>query len=140
MKALRRFCQWFVSGVAFAAGAAIVIWVVDKLRESPPVPDYVDTRVELPRDSVTISQVEPIGFAENLTLSAQATNGNAQPGDAQMDISLMKGQQVLYRCSDVVRVESGASRIQVECPQIKSNALPSDLLYQVAVRKVLASK
>jgi hypothetical protein len=98
MEYLKRFALWFVSGVAFAIGATLVISGSDHLKRQS-TPNIKESNVAL--EKIAISEVEISGLTKHLTVTGNVTNNSEKSlRDARILIQLVRGEKVLFECDD----------------------------------------
>lgn len=136
MEHLRRLAIWFSNGVALALGIFLVAWA--STRFGDPVPTVLNLPQYAP-DSVQLSAVAQIPFAELLTVAAVLNSADRSNVAVEVELSVSQGGQVTYTCpaqSFTYRRAGEAQRIQVECRSLKRAALPEGASVDLRVRKV----
>jgi hypothetical protein len=134
MEYLKRFALWFVSGVAFAIGATLVISGSDHLKRQS-TPNIKESNVAL--EKIAISEVEISGLTKHLTVTGNVTNNSEKSlRDARILIQLVRGEKVLFECDDSLSnyPEPGKTlRFQADCHAVERANIPADSTVRVKV-------
>lgn len=136
MQYFKRIGIWFTNGVALALGIAATTWIITRFDETPhTAPDMP----QYPVDSVQLSAVETILFADTLTLTAILISPNKSNVAVEVELIIKNNGQVAYTCptqSFTYKQASQPQRIQVECRDLKRSNLPESAATELHIRKV----
>ena len=136
MHHLKRLALWFTNGVALALGIAMVAWISSRIGEAPQT---VLNTPQYPPDSVQLSAVEVIPFAEALTIAANLSSQDKSNVAVEVELVVTKDAQVAYTCpaqSFTYKRAGQPQRIQVECRSLKRSNLPDGAATELRVRRV----
>jgi hypothetical protein len=136
MEYFRRFSLWFVSAFGAALGVAVVTYGYLRYfeRERQGARD-----AWLPSTSVEIKDVENLPVAKEVTVAALMTNNASQDVFVDIELTLSQGTRVLYTCTRSASRTPGPGkslRIQVSCPEVEKQSLPSEVSYSLKVQHV----
>lgn len=136
MQHLRRLALWFTNGVALALGIAAVAWISTRFSDEPQT---VLNTPQYPADSVKLSAIQQIPFAEALTLEAVMISPDKTNVAVEVELSVTRDGRVTYTCpaqSFTYKQAGQPQRIQVECRGLKRASLPEGAATDLRVRKV----
>ena len=138
MEMLKRFRDWFVSGLAFSAAVLLVTlgWQLYLKEKLFPPPSYT---VHNPAD-IEVLAVEPLSVTKSAgvtaTLRNKSTNVHYTPSGYELVFLL--GERSLGACSAYEErpdLPPGATgQIQVLCQEVERTALPAGTTFKLTVR------
>jgi len=124
LELLKRFLQWFVSGVALACGVALVAWISTWLNK--PLSAVYSYR-ELPINTVQVTSVEEITFTETLSVAAYIVSAASSHLEVRLQLDIEKDGQLLYSCpSQNFRYKRAGQpqRVQLDCRNLRRENIP----------------
>jgi hypothetical protein len=90
LELIRRFLQWFISGVALASGIALVAGISTWLNKPSSA---VDSYRELPTNIVQVPSAEEIPFTETLSVAAYIASATASHIEVRLQVTIEKDGQ-----------------------------------------------
>ena len=133
LELIRRFLQWFISGVALASGIALVAGISTWLNKPSSA---VDSYRELPTNIVQVTSAEEIPFTETLSVAAYIASATASHIEVRLQVTIEKDGQLIYSCpSQNFRYKRAGQpqRVQLDCRNLRRESLPKGARVSVRV-------
>ncbi len=138
MELLKRFRDWFVSGLAFSIAVLLVTLAWKNYFEELlfPAPSY---KVTSPKD-IEVTALEPVSVTKSAGVTATLKNNSTtiHYKPSAYELVFWLGEKRLGSCSSYEErpeLPPGASgSIQILCPEIELSALPAGVVYKLAIK------
>ena len=137
MEYLKRFVQWFVSGIALACGVALVALVSTRLEKHDTA--KAETFKTLPIDTVQVSSTAVIPFSDMLSVSASILSAEKSNLVVTLQLSIAQDGQVIYSCARKPFSYSHPGkpqRVQLDCNSLRRESIPKGASMSVQVTDV----